>query len=416
MLGTLPAHRPRVKKWAEISLGVVTSIGGFLEAGSIATSAQGGAEFSYQLAWALLIGIASLACLMEMTGRLAAVSRRTYVDLLRERFGVGFFVAPLVAALLVSFLVLASEIGGVSSALQLATGIGLQWWALPVAFLGWLLLWRGTFSLVEQGTAILGLVALVFAVAAWKLHPNWGALGAALLPSRPAHDEARYWYLAVSILGASISPYLYLFYSAGAIEDEWDNEYILVNRITAWVGNLFGGGLSVAVLVVAAVVLAPGHVKVEGFEQIAHMLETPLGRTGFVLFAGTLFITCFGATVEITLAIAYLLAQGLGWTWSENLAPCRDARFSLTYMLVIFAAATPIVIGVDPFALTNVSMTISAASLPLTVVPLLVLMNDHDVLTKHCNGWLANLALVAISLLSIVLFFAALPLQLLGGG
>jgi hypothetical protein len=43
-------------------------------------------------------------------------------------------------------------------------------------------------------------------------------------------------------------------------------------------------------------------------------------------------------------------------------------------------------------------------------------MNDRDVLTKHCNGWLANLALVAISLLSIVLFVAALPLQLLGGG
>jgi hypothetical protein len=50
------------------------------------------------------------------------------------------------------------------------------------------------------------------------------------------------------------------------------------------------------------------------------------------------------------------------------------------------------------------------------VVPLFVLMNDHDVLTTHCNGWLGNAALVAISLLSIVLFVAALPLQILGGG
>jgi Mn2+/Fe2+ NRAMP family transporter len=405
-----------MKKWGEISLGVVTSIGGFLEAGSIATSTQGGAEFGYQLAWALLIGIVSLACLMEMTGRLAAVSGRTYVDLLRERFGVSFFMAPLLATLIVSFLVLASEIGGVSVALQMATGIGFQWWALPVAFLGWLLLWRGTFSLVEQGTALLGLVTLVFAVAAWKLHPHWRTLGAALLPSRPTHDQARYWYLAVSILGASISPYLILFYSAGAVEDEWDNEYILVNRVTAWLGNLFGGGLSLAVLVVAALVLLPHHVKVDGYEQIAQMLETPLGRAGVLLFVGTLFITCFGATVETTLSIAYLLAQGFGWPWSENLAPCRDARFSLTYTLAIFAAAIPIVVGAEALALTNMSMTISAASLPLTVVPLLVLMNDRDVLTKHCNGWVANLALVAISLLSIVLFVAALPLQLLGGG
>jgi Mn2+/Fe2+ NRAMP family transporter len=86
-----------MKKWGEVTLGVVTSIGGFLEVGSIATSVQGGAEFGYQLAWALVLGIAGLAFLMEMTGRLSAVSKRTYVDQLRERFGIRFFMAPLVA-------------------------------------------------------------------------------------------------------------------------------------------------------------------------------------------------------------------------------------------------------------------------------------------------------------------------------
>jgi Mn2+/Fe2+ NRAMP family transporter len=73
-------------------------------------------------------------------------------------------------------------------------------------------------------------------------------------------------------------------------------------------------------------------------------------------------------------------------------------------------------IGADPLALTNVSMTLTAASLPLTVVPLLVLMNDRDVLMSQVNGWVSNTALVVIALLSIVLFIAALPLQMLGGG
>src|SRR5678815_4435208 len=150
--------------------------------------------------------------LMEMTGRLAAVSKRTYADLRRERFGYRFFLLPLVAVLVVSFLVLASEIGGVSIALQMATGINFSWWAIPVALLGWLLLWRGTFGIVEKGTALLGLVAIVFAVGALKLHPAWPDVGRGLLPSAPAENRARYWYLAVSILGASISPYLYLFY------------------------------------------------------------------------------------------------------------------------------------------------------------------------------------------------------------
>jgi len=405
-----------VKKWLEVALGVVTGIGGFLEVGSIATSSQAGAEFGYRLAWVLLLGTASLAFLMEMTGRLAAVSHRSYVDLLREHFGIRFFLVPLVAVFLVSFLVLASEIGGVSVALQMATGVSLQWWAVLVAVAGWLLLWRGTFKVVEQGTAMLGLVAVAFAAGALKLHPQWGALGRALVPSSPAHDRARYWYLAVSILGASISPYLYLFYSAGAIEDHWTTEHLWTNRITAAFGNLFGGTLALAVLVVAALVFAPRRIRVDGYEQIALLLSTPLGRAGFVLFLATLFITCFGSTLEITLAIAYLLAQGFGWQWSENLKPGKDARFAVAYSVVLIAAVVPTAVGLQPLSLTNVSMVLSAASLPVTVLPLMVLMNDEDVMSTHANGWPSNLALAAIALLSLALFGAAIPLQILGGG
>jgi Mn2+/Fe2+ NRAMP family transporter len=404
-----------MKKWGEVALGIVTCIGGFLEVGSIATATQAGAEFGFQLVWAVVLGIICLAFLMEMTGRLAAVSRRTYTDLLREQFGIRFFMLPLVAVLLVSILVLSAEIGGISVALQMATGIQLRWWAVPVACAAWLLLWRGTFGLVEQGTSLLGLVAIVFAIGAWKLHPRWGDVGAALLPSAPTHDRARYWYLAVSILGASISPYLYLFYSAGAIEDRWTNEHLGVNRVTASVGNLFGGTLAIAALLVAAMVFAPRHIRFDAYEQIGLLLGEPLGRAGFALLLATLCITCFGATLEISLAIAYLLAQGFGWEWSENLRPDADARFSVAYTVVLLAAALPIAIGADPLAMTNLSMTLTAASLPITVVPLLVLMNDRDIMMRHVNGWISNAALVLIAVLSVALLVAALPLQLLGG-
>ena len=79
-------------------------------------------------------------------------------------------------------------------------------------------------------------------------------------------------------------------------------------------------------------------------------------------------------------------------------------------------AAVPIALGADPLKLTNISMVVTAASLPVTVIPLFVLMNDGDILNTHVNGWPSNLALVVIALLSVVLLFAAIPLQLLGGG
>ena len=179
---------------------------------------------------------------------------------------------------------------------------------------------------------------------------------------------------------------------------------------------MFGGGLAIAALVTAALVLAPRGIRVERYEQIALLLATPLGRTGFVLFITTLFITCFGATLEIVLAMAYLLAQGFGWSWSENLKPGKDARFSTSYSVLIMLAALPIALGMDPLSLTNISMVASAASLPVTVIPLFVLMNDGDILYAHVNGWPTNVALVVLALLSLVLLVAALPLQLLGGG
>src|SRR5438132_10714879 len=76
-----------MKKWGEIALGIATSIGGFLDVGSIATSAQAGARYGFQLLWAVGIGTLCLIFLTEMSGRLAAVSRHTVADAVRERFG-----------------------------------------------------------------------------------------------------------------------------------------------------------------------------------------------------------------------------------------------------------------------------------------------------------------------------------------
>src|SRR5437762_2767861 len=111
------------KQIFEVALGVVTSVGGFLEIGSIATAAQAGAGFGFQLVWAIVLGTICIAFLVEMGGRFAAASRHTLSDGIRERFGFNFFLWPLIATLLVNLLVLAAEIGGAAVALEFATGV-----------------------------------------------------------------------------------------------------------------------------------------------------------------------------------------------------------------------------------------------------------------------------------------------------
>src|SRR5205085_9106814 len=106
------------------------------------------AEYRFALLWTIVLGTLCLIFLIEMSGRLAAVSKHTIPDALRERFGVHVFVVALATVGVASLLVLASEIGGVCLALQLATGVAFPWWALPVALAVWLLLWKGTFGVI----------------------------------------------------------------------------------------------------------------------------------------------------------------------------------------------------------------------------------------------------------------------------
>src|ERR1051325_8880656 len=139
-----------MKKLLEITLGIVTSVGGFLEIGSISTAAQAGAGFGYQLIWAVVLGTLCIAFLVEMSGRLAAVSKRTISDALREHFGVRVFLAPLIVMCGVSLLVLSAELGGIAAALELATGTSVPVWGVPVILLAWVIVWRAPFALIEK--------------------------------------------------------------------------------------------------------------------------------------------------------------------------------------------------------------------------------------------------------------------------
>ena len=402
-----------MKNLTKIGLGILTSIGGYLEVGSIGTAIQAGAAFRYDLLWAIALGTICIAFLAEMTGRLAAVSHHSVVAAVRKRFGFRLQAWPLVSQLLVDLLVLASEIGGASLALELATGYSFRIFVFPVAMLIWALLWFATFGAIEHSVAVLGLVTLSFSVAAWWLRPDWAAVRHGLVPHRPATDAAQYAYLAVGILGATISPYLFSFYSSGAVEEEWREEDLMPNRIVAALGMGFGSLVAMSVIVVAAIVLAPRGIEGEMYQQAATMLSLPLGHWGFRLFWLSLFIGCVGAALEIALDISYIAGQSFGWAWSENQPPGDEARFAVGYTLAIVVATTPSMLGIDPLKLTMFSMSVTVVVLPILIGPLLVVMNDAEYLEEYTNGWITNLAVVAIVGLACVLAALAIPLQLM---
>jgi Mn2+/Fe2+ NRAMP family transporter len=134
------------------------------------------------------------------------------------------------------------------------------------------------------------------------------------------------------------------------------------------------------------------------------------------LLVASLGIACLGAAMEVALQLAYMTAQGFGWNWSENQRPMAEARFSVTYTIAILAASTIVVVGIDPLKLTTFSMVLTAATLPVSIVPFLFLMNDAHYVRGYRNGWFSNAVVMLIIGLAFVLALVSIPLQIFGGG
>jgi Mn2+/Fe2+ NRAMP family transporter len=258
-------------------------------------------------------------------------------------------------------------------------------------------------------------VTLCFVVAAFKHHPSTGELAKALVPSLPSEDPAKYWLYAVSIIGALIAPYLFYFYSSGAVEDKWDKSYVWVNRAVSVIGMTFGAVISGALLIVAGIVLHPRGISADGINQVAFILTEKLPFWGFALFVASLGIACLGAALEVALSLAYATAQTFGWEWGMDCTPGKHARFSLTYTGAILIASLVIAIGVEPVKLTIITMALNAMALPVVSIPFLLLMNDRRLLGKNANGPMSNTATVVIIATSVVLFFVSIPLVVMGG-
>jgi Mn2+/Fe2+ NRAMP family transporter len=205
-----------VERVFAVALGILTAIGGFVDIGDMVTNASVGSRFGLSLAWVVVVGVIGICVFAEMSGRVAAISGRATFDLVRERLGPRVGLMNLLASMAVTLLTFTAEIGGVALALALATSVNELLWIPLVGFAVWLVLWRVKFSLMENVFGLLGLALIVFAVAVWQLEPDWGELWhQASQPTVPSGEGMpTYFYYAVALFGAAMTPYEVFFFSS----------------------------------------------------------------------------------------------------------------------------------------------------------------------------------------------------------
>src|ERR1041385_2342930 len=205
-----------------------------------------------------------------MAGRVATVSKRPVFDLVRERLGSRLALVNLAASFLINFLTVTAEIAGVALVLELASNVNYLAWIPLVALMVWMVVWRVKFSAMEKIYGLLGLALIVTVVAVWQT----GHVHQLLVEARHVHTPAgedwpTYFYFAIALLGAAMTPYEVFFFSSGAVEEGWTKSDLMVNRLNVYIGFPLGGILSLALMAGATIYLAPRGISVDHLSQAA---------------------------------------------------------------------------------------------------------------------------------------------------
>jgi manganese transport protein len=407
-------------QFLELTLGIMTAVGGFVDISELVFAAQAGSNFQYALIWVFAVATLGIMVFGEMSGRVAAIAKQPVFNLMRHRLGLRLGLVTLIASLISNLITCAAEVGGIALILHLLTGAPYPLLAILSVGLLMASIWVLPFKWIERTYGLLGLFMVVFAVALVAIHPPWDQIAAGLVPQVPAGLSARemltFAYFTVAIISAVMFPYEVYFYSSGGIEEEWGPKDLIVNRVTCIVGFGLGSLLAIAILSSSAQLFGPADISPQMPGSAALQAAIPFGATGLVLALLGMLFAIAGAAVETCLANAYSVAQFFGWQWGRHKKPWEAPRFTMAWIILFLLALLIILSGVDPMKLVEFAVLFSILVLPMTYLPLLLLAGDKSYMREHANGPIARTLGWTYFLILSLAAVAALPLFILTSG
>jgi len=379
----------------ELTLGIMTAVGGFVDISELVFAARAGSTFGYALIWVFAFATIGIIIFAEMSGRVAAVAKQPVFNLMRHRLGLKLGLVTLAASVISNLITCAAEIGGVALILNYLTGAPYLLLAAGMTVLLIVSIWVLPFKWIERTYGLLGLFMIVFAVALVAIHPPWDQIALGLVPQVPSGLSTKelltFGYFTVAILSAVMFPYEVYFYSSGGIEEGWTPKDLLTNRVTSIVGMGLGSLLAIAILASSAQLFGPANVDPEIPGSAALQAAIPFGKWGLILALLGMLFAVAGAAVETCLANAYSIAQYFGWMWGRRKKPWEAPRFTMSWIALFGLAFGIVLTGVDVMTLVEFAVLFSILVLPLTYLPLLLLAGDQKFMREHANGAVAKL-------------------------
>ena len=373
------------------------------DAGGVSTYAQAGQNYGTSLLWVLILLIPVLIVNQEMVVRLGAVTGVGHARLINERFGRFWGWFSVGDLFILNFLTIVTEFIGVSLALGYF-GVSADI-AVPVAALALVAITAtGSFRSWERFMYVFVVANFLVIPLLVLVHPHLGTIAHdTVAPSIKGGASSTAVLLIIAIVGTTVAPWQLFFQQSNIIDKRITPRWINYERADTVIGAfvvVLGAG---AIIAVAAFAFAgtPAAGNFANAGAVASSLRHYVGPAAGACFAIVLLNASLIGAAAVTLATSYAFGDVFGASHSLHRG-IRDAKlFYATFALMVFAAASIVLVPGAPLGLITTSVqALAGVLLPSATVFLLLLCNDRAVLGPWVNApWLNALAAVIIGVL-----------------
>ncbi len=286
---------------------------GYMDPGNWATSLAGGSKFGYALLIVALVSNIMAIVLQSLCARLAVASGRDLAQACRDAYPAWAAYPLWVLAEIAIVATDVAEVIGTAIGLKLLFGIPLEIGIIITALDVFLILYlqKLGFRYLEAFViALLGIIAVCFALQIAMAKPEWAQVFAGFMPRTDIVSNPEMLYLALGILGATVMPHNLYLHSAivqtrafGTTLPE-KREALKFATYDSTAALMFALLINASILILAAATFHKiGRTDVAELEQAHSMLSPLLGS----MIAPTLFgiaLLCCGLNSTVTATLA----------------------------------------------------------------------------------------------------------------
>ena len=377
------------------------------DAGGIATYSSAGAAYGYTLLWTFVPMTISLIVVQEMCMRMGVVTGQGLADLIREHFGVRWTAFVMLALLIANTGVIISEFVGIGQASELF-GVS-RFISIPISgVIIWALVVKGSPKGVERVFLVMSLVFFTYVISAFLSKPNWEAVAENFV--RPSlSSDTGYLFTVMALIGTTIAPFMQIYVQSAAVEKAMDETELPVARADVVIGMTFADIIAAFIVIcTAATLYTHGVTSIDSAATAAESLVPIAGAYAKYLFAVGLLGASMLAMAVVPLATAYSLSEALGFEKGLSRS-FREAPIFLGIFtaLIVIGAAVSMIPVIPPITLLLVAQCVNGVLLPVLLLAIVRLINDPEIMGKHCNSFAFNIlayaTTIVVSLLSVLL-------------